>query len=541
MKLLSGGFVQMKKIWTAGIAASLAVSMAACTSGEKAPEVSPSNAASPSTSASATPANPLAKKVTITTLEGTWTSVPSPNGEGLKKVNEKFNVEYKPQFIPYDQLGSKLPVTMAAGDMADLIGMEAVDANFVKWAKQGAFLPLNDYIDKYPTLKTIPKSVWDAVTIDGKIYAIPNYFPAKYGKKPVIRKDWLDNLGLSMPTNYEELKKVAIAFTKNDPDKNGKDDTYGFALAKDVVYGASMGAAWNAGWYHKNEQGQYIPGMISPGYKETTQFLADLYKEGALHKDWAVSKTTDIRTDFYAGKYGIWYEQASGLDQNWFKTMKEKSPGADIVTIPPFKQADGQQGFTAGSGYYTIHMFNAKLKDDPDKLNRILHMQDYNRTFIPVDQRTPQNVEYDWMMGGVDKGYKMVNGTVVVEPAPAADVRPNRYLKPTLWAPSDEATAPEKLVTDPFTQKYISSQVELLKNTKFYIDPVNRISSEVLMAKGSELDKILLEWQTKMIVGQEQVSNWDKMVDEYLKKGGKEVIDDVNKLLQAGKITGEWK
>ncbi|MGO4549232.1 ABC transporter substrate-binding protein [Paenibacillus sp. 2TAB23] len=527
----------MRKKWTIGIAAGLALTLAACSSGNNNPQQSP---AAEKSNTSAT-AEATTKKVTITTLEGTWSSIPGPDGDGLKRLNEKFNVDYKPQFVPYDQLTSKLPVAMASGDLADVIGMESVDANFVKWAKQGAFLRLNDYIDNYPMLKAIPKSVWDAVTVDGQIYALPHYFPAKYGKKAVIRQDWLDQLGLAMPTNYEELKKVAVAFTKDDPDQNGINDTYGFGLSKQIVYGAAMGAAWDTGWYHKNDQGQYIPGMISESFKEQTQFLADLYKEGALHKDWAVTKNTDVRTDFYAGKYGIWYEQPTGIDQNWFKTMKEQVPGAEIAVIPAFKQADGEQGFTALSGYYTITMLNAKLKDEPDKVDRYLQMQDYFRTFIPVDERNPQNPEYDWQWGGVDVGYKMVNGSVVVEPPPATEKRPTAYMKVVNWAPNDEANEPAKMLADPFAKSFADSTVELLKNTKFYINPVNRISSEVLMSKGSELDMLLQEWQTKMIVGQEQVSDWDKMVDEYMNKGGKEVIDDVNRLLNDGGIAGEWK
>ncbi|MBO1722884.1 sugar ABC transporter substrate-binding protein, partial [Extibacter sp. GGCC_0201] len=47
----------------------------------------------------------------------------------------------------------------------------------------------------------------------------------------LIRQDWLDNLGLYMPTTAEELLDVMRAFTFDDPDGNGKDDTYGFTAA----------------------------------------------------------------------------------------------------------------------------------------------------------------------------------------------------------------------------------------------------------------------------------------------------------------------
>ncbi|MNI16770.1 Lipoprotein LipO precursor [compost metagenome] len=384
--------------------------------------------------------------------------------------------------------------------------------------------------------------MWDAVSVDGKIYAIPQYFPAKYGKKPIIRKDWLDNLGLKMPTTYDELKKVAIAFTKDDPDKNGKNDTYGFGLSKQIVYGAQMGAAWDSGWYNKNEQGQLIPGIISEGFKQQTQLLADLYKEGAIHKDWALSKNVDIRKDFYAGKYGIWYEQPLGADESLLTSMKKLIPTAELTVIPAFKQEDGGQGYTALSGYYTLTMLNAKIKSDPDKINRILQMQDYFRTFIPVDNRNPQNAEFDWANGGENVGYKMVNGTAAVIDVAALDKRPNRYAGSIPgWAPNDEANEPAKTYSNPFTKAYATSTVELLKNTKFYVNPVDRIYSELLASKGAELSLITQEWQTKMIVGQEPISNWGKMVDEYMKKGGKEVIDDVNKILQSSGVKGEWK
>lgn len=525
----------MKKLIAVGLVMSLATGLAACSTTKEPAKNTPSSTNKPAVG------NAMEKKLTISTIEGTWASpIPSNSGDGVRLIGEKFNIDFKPQYVPYDEYTNKLPVVMAAGDLPDMIGMESADANFVKWAKQGAFLPLNDYIDKYPSLKAVPKYVWDAVTVDGKIYGIPQYFPSKYGKKPLIRKDWLDNLGLKMPTTYDELKNVAIAFAKNDPDKNGKPDTYGIGLAKQIVYGAHMGAAWDSGWYSKNEQGQLIPGAISEGFKQQTQLLADLYKEGAIHKDWAVSKTADVRKDFFAGKYGIWFEQPYDISESRFKTMKDQMPGAEIAVIPPFKQADGQQGYLALPGYYQVTILNAKLKNDTDKINRILQIQEYFRTFIPADQRNEKNKEFDWMNGGVGVGYTMVNG-IAVTAAETADKRPNNYITTPFWAPNDEATEPGKVLANPFAKAYAQSAVDLLKNTKFYIDPVNRIHSDVLAAKGSELSVLIQEWQTKMIVGQEPISNWSKMVDEYMKKGGKEVIDDVNKILQSTGIKGEWK
>ena len=44
------------------------------------------------------------------------------------------------------------------------------------------------------------------------------------------RKSWLDKVGAEMPTTWDDVKAVAAKFQSEDPDGNGKDDTFGLAL-----------------------------------------------------------------------------------------------------------------------------------------------------------------------------------------------------------------------------------------------------------------------------------------------------------------------
>ncbi len=65
---------------------------------------------------------------------------------------------------------------------------------------------------------------------------------AKYGGKTIIlpvqrvqmgfgvRQSWLDKTGESYPATWEDVKRLAGKFTTEDPDGNGKDDTFGLAL-----------------------------------------------------------------------------------------------------------------------------------------------------------------------------------------------------------------------------------------------------------------------------------------------------------------------
>lgn len=45
-----------------------------------------------------------------------------------------------------------------------------------------------------------------------------------------VRKSWLDKVGEKFPETWEDAKRVAAKFRDNDPDGNGKADTFGFAL-----------------------------------------------------------------------------------------------------------------------------------------------------------------------------------------------------------------------------------------------------------------------------------------------------------------------
>ena len=40
----------------------------------------------------------------------------------------------------------------------------------------------------------------------------------------MLRKDWLDNVGMQVPKTLDDFYKVLKAFVNNDPDKNGKAD-----------------------------------------------------------------------------------------------------------------------------------------------------------------------------------------------------------------------------------------------------------------------------------------------------------------------------
>ena len=50
----------------------------------------------------------------------------------------------------------------------------------------------------------------------------------------MVRKDWLDKLGLEEPSTMDEVADMLRAFINDDPDGDGEADTIGLAMRSDV-------------------------------------------------------------------------------------------------------------------------------------------------------------------------------------------------------------------------------------------------------------------------------------------------------------------
>jgi len=527
--------MSLKKVSAFALSAVMLSGVVACSS-TKEPETKASDKpASSSPGASPSGSGAANKKIEVSSMTFTYSN-PSPiDGQGLKMVNEKFNVDLKPSIIPYADYQQKLAATIASGSIPDIVMIEDPSQGFYKWAKQGAFLDLKEYVDKYESLKRIPKEIWDAVTVDGKIIGIPRYYPSIYNDQIMIRKDWLDNLGLKEPTNFEELKQVAIAFTKNDPDKNGKDDTYGMVMSANLwpYYNASAYYTGSA-WYHKNSDGQIIPGYIDPSRKEYISFLADVYKAGAMTKDFPVVKNVvDSAKDFWTSKAGIYRISARGMSETDMKSLTDAAPGAKVIPIPPFKAADGSQGHVAQAGYYGITTLSAKLKGDKDKIERILQMLDFGRQFYSIDQRNDSNKDYDWLYGLKGQGYQIMDGKVVPS-KPEEGKAPFNYLVDIVgWPKQDADNQYSKIYIAPQLKEAIEIVEKYDGTYKHFVDPTFRVFVESLSTKYPELVQKHIDEEVKIVVGERPLSDWDKLPQEFMNKGGAQIVKEVNDAIKA--------
>lgn len=122
------------------------------------------------------------------------------------------------------------------------------------------------------------KSWSSTVGVDGKHYGVPY---SRQAQTLMIRTDWLRKLGLKAPTTWQEMLSVAKAFATEDPDGDGKADTYGIVAPGSAQngYAAWWGASflWQGGAeiIEPDGKGRYRPAMDSAAAVNAVTWMKD--------------------------------------------------------------------------------------------------------------------------------------------------------------------------------------------------------------------------------------------------------------------------
>ncbi len=242
----------------------------------------------------------------------------------------------KPTHNQYTQI---LSTMFAAGDYPDILEIQTND--YLTFATSGHLIPLESFIEESANLKNVDAKLLEAYRLkDGHIYGIPTYDGG--GCVTYIRQDWLDNLGMEVPTTWDEYYKVLKAFTFNDPDGNGKDDTVGLTLPFQTgyefdYYNRMIMQDATFGFQYKN--GQWVDGYLQPEMIPALERFEKIYDEGILDNEFFTNKTSTARSKIYAGQAGV-MEYWAGTWAVRFNDSAQNANAAAIVTsIAPIENA----------------------------------------------------------------------------------------------------------------------------------------------------------------------------------------------------------
>lgn len=312
--------------------------------------------------------------------------------EMLKKIETDFEMTFKPINLSWADYSEKLKLWAVSEELPDAFAIDLVGGDwdtYNKWIEQGIVRALPEDLSKYPNLEKFMNQPDIApLKRDGKFYMIPrrggNADQWSLERGIIVRKDWMEKLGIPVPTTFEEYKALFKAFADQDPDGNQKDDTIGLTpktagMIDAAFMGTSIPQMANGAWVF--EDGKWIPPFASKHVVEGIQQLRELYKEGALDPDFALIKGNDAVEKFAQGKAGalggqIAEDALMKVRDLWDKYNPDKVFEDSILVLPIWENSDGELYRFTTTSYWSETYFSNKVDDE--KMDRLLQFFDYS-------------------------------------------------------------------------------------------------------------------------------------------------------------------
>jgi putative aldouronate transport system substrate-binding protein len=520
------------KRWVSGLTVgTLAVtSIIGCSTTPEATEPAASSAATAAATEAAKPQAPVDINIMLPIFKTNFPKDDSPVALEIEKLTNS-NIHF--EWVPNASYQDKMNITLASGKLPTIMYIPGVkEASFVNAAKSGAFWEIGKYLKDYPNLSKANSVILNNSSIEGKNYGI--YRGRALGRNGIVyRKDWLDNVGMQPPKTIDDFYNMLKAFATKDPDKNGKDDTYGMVLVKwtgtwasgfDTIklwFGAPNG--WGVG-----PDGKLIASHLTPEYFEALKFMKKLYDEKLINQDFAVfdsAKWVDPVVNGQAGVIVDVLDTAARIEDKIHAALvKDGKDDPNKTFMDALGSVAGPKGNVTlpTSGYAGILAVSKSAVKTEDELKRVLKF---------LDQLNEPELQILTNNGIEGKHYTKVEGGIQPSKDTALlESELEGINQMQMFLPEDRAL---KVVQTPIRIK--QTQV-IAENEKIVVpNPAEPFISTVYTQKGPQMDNIIGDARIKYIVGQIDEAAFKAALELWKKSGGDEYTKEINDLYAAAK------
>lgn len=230
-------------------------------------------------------------------MEGTWGDM-----WVVQHLEEMLNIKLEITEVTSEAFTEKMNLAFATNTLPNIFLNGLEDTDIVTYGSQGIILPLNDYINEEHTPNLVeifemyPQGRAALTYPDGNIYNLRG-FNANSESREFVRArffmntQWLENVGMQAPATLDEFYDVLMAFKEQDANGNGDPDDeipLGGMYGKnnqhaDLVILAALG--------HLSDRVEAIDGEVvyvpaEPAYKEYLTYMNKLYTSGLLDPEY---------------------------------------------------------------------------------------------------------------------------------------------------------------------------------------------------------------------------------------------------------------
>ncbi|HEY5223274.1 MAG TPA: extracellular solute-binding protein [Microbacteriaceae bacterium] len=288
-------------------------------------------------------------------LSGTlnvWVRAAGDSAQAYQKIFDKFTAKTGVKiniFSTLTDFETKLNAAAAGHKLPDVVVDDAAQQG--NFESQGIIRP----IDRKSVVggNNLTDAAWkSAQDSSGQYLAVP--FSAQ-ANLLFIRTDWLQKLGLQVPKTWDQLVKVAKAFTTEDPDGNGQNDTFGLAIPGSTTRGY---VSWNWSTYLWQNGGDYISqknGKVTPTINSAKAVAAAKWYEDLFCTDKVVQPgalnavSADSNKAWQTGVAGMYLTGPYAIATSDATPIK----GKYTVVAPP-AGPDGSSVLAEGTNIYMM-------------------------------------------------------------------------------------------------------------------------------------------------------------------------------------------
>jgi|GEM_PF-4184690 len=461
---------------------------------------------------------------------------------------DKLNVEIVYDWIAlgWDNKREKLGLDLVAGDMSDCIVFDDIGMAMDTY-DAGLTISLQDLFEEYASDQVkeffatpAAQNLLSLCTLDGELIAIPE-IASDLVQSPMmfIRKDWLDNLGLALPENREDVLNIIKAFRDDDPDKDGLKDTYGLGLTGNLVQyvGILNGFAemYNSLpyiWY-EGDSNQIEFGGVQENSFTALEELASLYNDDYIDKEFITKTETTLNDDIANGKIGLVFAP-EWLCWNAIKSSYIVNPEVEWVVLPVL-DGDGISKTINSEVYARGYIAINKDFSHPERIIQMINL--YFDTVWGEDGNPEyyfSNTKYDnlWHLSPLQflnpvasQDYDILTGLIAGE-LTQEDVTSGEWETYQIYLKheNNETLTPSEYAL------YMSTRTAEVKN--LYYTSVDTITSwKLVLTTRTTIGNLQTDTYIQIIRGATSGTAreaWDQYVSEWYSRGGTALLQEYN-------------
>lgn len=251
----------------------------------------------------------------------------------VEEFEKKTGIGMDLQIIDNNEYYTKLELAYASDTVPDTFDLDG--AHLGTYAAQGAIADLTDLVKESGLYDKIDAALWDSLTLNGRIYGVPREVPSAC--VTYVRKDWLDRLGMDIPTTYDEFIEMLTRFKNEIPECTVP---YTAPAMENVNIAQNMAEFFQGATLdYTKVDGVWVDGMAQDNMVEALQRVQDAYAAGLIDTEVVTNTTSACRDEWYSGGVGVFAYWGGNWGETLTSRVKQNVPEAEVVAIPPIEGA----------------------------------------------------------------------------------------------------------------------------------------------------------------------------------------------------------